>query len=111
VNKQLKAAWIEALRSGEYRQGKGKLQDEDTFCCLGVLCLAAEKIGLAKAARYGEEFEDVKGRLKGMYLGAQDELIARSVRRHEETLVFMNDRGTPFKKIADWIEQNIPGEP
>lgn len=30
--------WCNALRSGEYKQTRGALQDEDGFCCLGVLC-------------------------------------------------------------------------
>jgi hypothetical protein len=56
VNRELKADWVQALRSGEYAQTKGTLNrvspgtyfvDSDTtnveeapigFCCLGVLC-------------------------------------------------------------------------
>lgn len=35
----IKKEWLEALRSGEYQQGKNMLRnDDDTFCCLGVLC-------------------------------------------------------------------------
>ena len=30
--------WVEALRSGEYKQGGGKLRNGDKFCCLGVAC-------------------------------------------------------------------------
>lgn len=30
--------WIEALRSGEYKQGQGTLYCHNRFCCLGVLC-------------------------------------------------------------------------
>ena len=32
--------WIKALRSGEYKQGKGTLWNRftNTFCCLGVEC-------------------------------------------------------------------------
>jgi len=30
--------WIEVLRSGLYKQTKGKLQDHKGFCCLGVAC-------------------------------------------------------------------------
>jgi hypothetical protein len=31
--------WVEALRSGEYEQGNGKLQTlSGKFCCLGVAC-------------------------------------------------------------------------
>ena len=31
--------WVDALRSGEYSQGRRKLRSaDDQFCCLGVLC-------------------------------------------------------------------------
>lgn len=30
--------WVNALRSGEYQQTKGCLQDSEGFCCLGVAC-------------------------------------------------------------------------
>lgn len=30
--------WTAALRSGEYQQGVGKLNQNGKFCCLGVLC-------------------------------------------------------------------------
>lgn len=30
--------WIDALRSGEYPQGKGYLNRDGKFCCLGVAC-------------------------------------------------------------------------
>ncbi len=34
--------WVAALRSGDYKQGKGQLRKEvdgvNSFCCLGVLC-------------------------------------------------------------------------
>lgn len=30
--------WINALRSGDYNQTKHCLQDQNGFCCLGVLC-------------------------------------------------------------------------
>jgi hypothetical protein len=35
--KKLKT-WITALRSGNYNQGKGRLQSEYGYCCLGVAC-------------------------------------------------------------------------
>jgi hypothetical protein len=41
---ELKKAWIDALRSGDYKQASGELQDVDPssgettgYCCLGVL--------------------------------------------------------------------------
>lgn len=43
MNKKLKAKWIKALTSGEYKQGAGKLRrvhrgNDLRHCCLGVLC-------------------------------------------------------------------------
>lgn len=36
------AVWLEALRSGNYKQGNGALRDVDaTYCCLGVWCAEA----------------------------------------------------------------------
>jgi len=38
MDQQIKAEWIAALRSGEYKQGVQLLRQGDQFCCLGVLC-------------------------------------------------------------------------
>lgn len=38
VNKENIRKWVEALRSGEYTQGKNALRDGDKYCCLGVAC-------------------------------------------------------------------------
>jgi hypothetical protein len=47
MNQEIKAKWIAALRSGEYKQGRGHLKGaQDDFCCLGVLCdLYATEVG------------------------------------------------------------------
>lgn len=39
LTKKLKQDWIEALESGTYKRGRGRLYDEETnkHCCLGVL--------------------------------------------------------------------------
>ena len=38
MNERIKKLWLEALRSGEYKQTKNYLRTGDGFCCLGVLC-------------------------------------------------------------------------
>lgn len=47
--------WIEALKSGKYKQGEGQLKysvnKKPQYCCLGVLCDLAEKDGGAKWVR------------------------------------------------------------
>lgn len=35
---EVRRRWTEALRSGEYPQGKRFLNKDGRFCCLGVLC-------------------------------------------------------------------------
>lgn len=48
MNKDVKSQWVSALRSGEYEQGRGRLERDGKFCCLGVLCDLAVKAGVAK---------------------------------------------------------------
>lgn len=39
MNQDVKKLWVDALRSGTYKQGTEYLHRTDnTFCCLGVLC-------------------------------------------------------------------------
>lgn len=41
MNDALKAflpRWSSKLRSGEYDHGRGRLRDDNQFCCLGVAC-------------------------------------------------------------------------
>lgn len=47
---EIKQKWLEALRSGKYKQGTGKLASfENRYCCLGVLCeIAREEIPIHK---------------------------------------------------------------
>lgn len=37
-NRRVIRRWVNALRSGKYKQGVGHLNTDDGFCCLGVLC-------------------------------------------------------------------------
>lgn len=42
MNREVKAKWIAALRSGKYQQGRHRLVRKEgsgySYCCLGVLC-------------------------------------------------------------------------
>jgi hypothetical protein len=50
MNPVVKAKWLTALRSGEYKQGTNRLRTDasegSSFCCLGVLCDVAAKEGV-----------------------------------------------------------------
>lgn len=47
MNPEIKAKWVAALRSGEYKQGRAYLRFDGAHCCLGVLCELAVKAGVA----------------------------------------------------------------
>lgn len=64
MNQEVKAQWVTALRSDEYKQGRGYLVVDGNSCCLGVLCDLAVKAGVIEgpsvdpatgAYAYGEE--------------------------------------------------------
>lgn len=115
--------WVNALRSGQYKQARGCLFNEDSyvndkgfevfnddedesfvggFCCLGVLCDLAVKDGGAPwdskkgpQTSFGEPPEHF---LK--FMGLDSDMVAE--------LISMNDdQGMTFGEIADEIESNI----
>jgi len=53
MDKEIKAQWIAALRSGRYRQGycflKAEVDGISHFCCLGVLCELALEAGVVSS--------------------------------------------------------------
>lgn len=101
--KQVVIQWISALRSGEYKQGVGRLKNRETnsFCCLGVLCDLAAKDG-------GD-----KWKFDGNYKGSNHILpyIFKkylNLKFYETSiLIAMNDSGKSFKQIANYIQKNI----
>lgn len=55
VNKENMLLWIEALESGQHRQGSGHLAQKDDdvmrYCCMGVACEVALANGVRMAVR------------------------------------------------------------
>lgn len=95
MDADLKAKWIAALRSGEFKQAQKRLKSGDAYCCLGVLAIVHDKNA---DLRDDEGENDVYAQL--------DEMVGRLSRRIE--LVSMNDKeGKTFAEIADYVERNI----
>ena len=59
MNEGIKADWLTALRSGEYKQGRDFLKYQDgestSYCCLGVLCELAAKAGIVEKSEMDED--------------------------------------------------------
>lgn len=121
MNPEIKAQWVAALRSEEFPQGKGALQAEGKFCCLGVLCHLAAVAGIVTAVlydgiiRYGDAAEHREHH-------ADSGTLPDSVRRWAKiesgnpilipgnafgAAAVLNDGGMPFAQIADLIERSL----
>lgn len=107
IDKKQFLTWIEALRSGKYGQGRGRLQSgENKFCCLGVAC----KILIPDEKQY----LDSEGLMYGGFPSSQPEDAVpkwlRKINSHFEWLTevtFFNlndDHGFTFDEIADLLE-------
>lgn len=93
MDAELKAKWVEALRSGKYRQCQEKLHVYRTnkYCCLGVLARICTDHSTKQLA------EGISGWER---LGSLDDFQG-------EKLASMNDSGKSFAEIADYIEKNL----
>jgi hypothetical protein len=111
-------AWVQALRSGEYKQTKGVLAklDEETreplgFCCLGVACDLAVKAGLSITVNedgFVRRFDGSIGSLPPsvqQWLGVTDQSPYWNP-DDGGSLAEQNDDGATFAEIADFIEQH-----
>lgn len=115
MKKSLKTKWIKALRSGEYKQARGKLEQTDEngaatgHCCLGVLCRITKveaTVIPGKATEFGAGQMDMPrpADMEAWGLGPDDAHL----------LAEMNDGSSgisdnkSFKRIATFIEKNIP---
>jgi hypothetical protein len=112
--------WINALRSGKYKQARGVLTDRDGgHCCLGVACELAVELGITTrhkyeaGVRYGEDGTSMATPPLEVqeWLGLLDQW--GSFRNEEggfsDALTEMNDNGASFEEIADVIADEPPG--
>ncbi len=103
MTKAERDAWVAALRSGKYKQGRGYLRTNKGFCCLGVFCDLRNPEGWVHDA--SEIWRHQGGMLYAMGYFSTPVDDARA-----STVANMNDEGKPFAEIADWIEANWPVE-
>lgn len=124
MNKLVKEAWLNRLRSGKYKQGQGALFDGKSHCCLGVLCELYKDVKGGEWIQDGSSYE-LMGEggvlpdkvmkwagLKGanpyvtLYEGTPDETIA-SLSELNDADVTIKGKRLRFKGIAKIIEKHF----
>lgn len=111
MNNTVKQSWLEALRSGHYKQGCARLHYDSQFCCLGVLVdLYLQEKGLewgpGDEAAYGLSFcgeYAVLPHIVQEWAGLSDE----NPMVEGMPLAIHNDEGASFEEIATIIENNL----
>jgi hypothetical protein len=98
--------WIKALRSGEFAQTHGRLQDKHGYCCIGVGCkvlIPTENQVLDYSNRY------LVGGNAYLQSGAPPWLLKINKdfeKRYGKSLITLNDTNKlSFSQIADLLEQ------
>jgi hypothetical protein len=115
---EIKQQWVDALRSGEYKQGYGMLHpDSNTFCCLGVLCDLHRKESNGvwtkkEIGMIGEQFfyQDVRSYLPTGVCGWAGLDFTQMVYHgsDQSPLPYLNDVDKlDFEHIADLIEAQL----
>jgi hypothetical protein len=117
--KEFRKKWVEALRSGQYKQGRKRLCCDGAYCCLGVACDLYNKLNSENplptsvmadgAIKYGDNdsyLPTIVGESLGMlsYTG--------KYMRPEGSYGYLakdNDCGSSFLQIADLIESEPEG--
>lgn len=118
---EVKALWLEALRSGKYIQGIETLRKEILpsrileHCCLGVLCdLHSKETGgvweegwKGKYTYYGKDTFPPQCVIE--WAGLQNQVFDTGDVRvfQHKSLSNLNDEGKSFAEIADIIEEGV----
>ena len=112
MNPQIKQKWVNALRSGDYQQGRNYLRTDNGFCCLGVLCdLYGKENNVEWKLEDGGRNYEFKYHTAVLPLpvvewagfgGYNPYIYSRSL-----TLGELNDGGSTFNEIADVIEEQL----
>lgn len=122
MNKHIAERWVQALRSGQYKQGQGELHpDPESYCCLGVLCDLyrveqgkgewvakpnGQELGMFRAPN--EDITEIETAVLPEvvkdWAGIQD--FAGEIAGTSDSLAGLNDEGMGFPELADLIEKN-----
>ncbi len=115
MHADVKRAWLVALRSGEYTQGKGQLRRGSEFCCLGVLCDLHARAGFGNWAGegYGTRYDGDQDGLPAT-VRAWAGIAERYPVVNDQDITILNDgddgfaiKAHSFADMADLIERDL----
>ena len=101
VNKQNVRKWVEALRSGDFKQTTGQLYVDGSYCCLGVAC------AISGVSISSEHFNSVLPDAVMEWLGVEDSDPEIGERRATQ---WNDSEGKTFEDIARLIEKEWLGD-
>ena len=110
MNQEIKAKWVAALRSGEYKQTREVLKSSAGYCCLGVLCdisMRETGFGLADNRAENHDRQSLGQTIRdwaGLPYSVGDRVTIAGLGR---VLSMHNDDGKTFLQIADAIEEQL----
>lgn len=105
---EIKAEWLDALRHGNYQQGRGALCFGASYCCLGVLLdtIGAQGIESGPLKDEDGDVDDSQPGEEGpqwAYNHLRKMLGGEAVRHLSQE----NDDGATFERLAKWIEEKL----
>ena len=128
MKEDIKKIWVDALRSGEYSQGDGRLYNGEDYCCLGVLCdihskMTGQGVWTHSKDEDGIDWVVYRDNIYGFDSG---ETLLRSVvewagllednpyvggydcpNGSYSTLAELNDHGFTFEELSDIIQEKL----
>ena len=117
--KNIVQEWIDALRSGKYKQGSHALRipskvkgEPDSYCCLGVLCDIVDPEGWGKPTTIRVEDDSMECIPHLNETGIPTLTVwikvikdLTTTKKNSTDFAQLNDReGWNFEKIADYLE-------
>lgn len=110
---QLLKDWVAALRSGEYKQGRGCMRNKfDAYCCAGVLCdVYSKTVSPLIIKKAGDRYAFKMGKYDTSFTGVIPDEILKNLKEQfpefqEGILYRMNDyQHFTFDEIANYLEE------
>ena len=109
TTEEARKKWVEALRSGKYKQSRQFLHSEEGYCCLGVACdIFAKELSIERKEEKSLEY--FNGQSYSLPLNVKNLLglcgvEGMNLNPNKPCLSYLNDKEElTFDQIADKLE-------